>query len=151
MYHSIFQEALGNLSSNGDRIVPSFTKDSKKAEKMASPPPPKPQIATAAVEVPKDTTPQEESTKKPEWLAELSRKQANRRSGLFTSGPDTETNKTSSTSGTSPPKSVEKENNNKPVIASDKPHIPLKPSQIRDEGTGPQCRNLKIFLPLYFT
>ena len=134
--YPILQEALGNLSSNGDRIVPSFTKDSKKAEKMASPPPPKSQIATAAVEVPpKESPAHEESAKKPEWLAELSRKQANRRSGLFTSGPETETNKTSSTSGTSPPKSVEKENNNKPVIASDKPHIPLKPSQIRDEGT----------------
>ena len=37
--------------------------------------------------------------------------------------------------GSSPPK-VAENNNIKPVVAPDKPHIPLKPSQIRDEGEG---------------
>ena len=93
---------------------------------MASPP--KPQLPTAAIEA---KEPSDEASKKPDWLAELSRKQANRRSGLFTNSSDTSLDANKS-AGTSPPKIAE--NNNKPVIATDKPHIPLKPSQIRDEG-----------------
>ena len=68
-----------------------------------------------------------EPAKKPDWLAELSRKQANRRSGLFTT---TTNNEAEIKTGTSPPKIAE----NKPTVAPDKPHIPLKPSQIREEG-----------------
>ena len=40
--------------------------------------------------------------------------------------------------GSSPPK-VAENNNIKPVVAPDKPHIPLKPSQIRDEGEIFSC------------
>ena len=94
---------------------------------MASPP--KPQLPTAAIEA---KEPSDEASKKPDWLAELSRKQANRRSGLFTNSSDASLDANKS-AGTSPPKIAE--NNNKPVIATDKPHIPLKPSQIRDEGS----------------
>jgi len=76
-----FQEALGSLSSsNGsDR---NFSKESKKAEKMASSPPPKPQLpvqpatSVSAIEANKEAaTTLDDSAKKPDWLAELSRKQ----------------------------------------------------------------------------
>ena len=40
--------------------------------------------------------------------------------------------------GSSPPK-VAENNNIKPVVAPDKPHIPLKPSQNRDEGERFSC------------
>ena len=79
----VFQEALGSLSSsNGsDR---NFSKESKKAEKMASSPPPKPQLpvqpasatSVSAIEANKEAANTlDDSAKKPDWLAELSRKQ----------------------------------------------------------------------------
>ena len=81
----------------------------------------------------------EQSAKKPDWLAELSRKQANRRSAVFppASVASVEQSDTTSTNNlksgsTSPPKI---QNETKPAVAVDKPHIPLKPSQIREEGT----------------
>ena len=158
-----FQEALGSLSSSSNGGDKSFAKESKKAEKMASSPPPKPQLpvqpaATSAIEANKEAanTTLDDSAKKPDWLAELSRKQANRRSGLFsgnssetalnvedtaTAGPTAGTGskpltsgRSSLTSGGSSPPKMAENNNIKPVIAPDKPHIPLKPSQIRDEG-----------------
>ena len=83
----------------------------------------------------------EQSAKKPDWLAELSRKQANRRSAVFppasvASSVDQQSDTTSTNNlksgSTSPPKI---QNETKPAVAVDKPHIPLKPSQIREEGT----------------
>ncbi len=63
--------------------------------------------------------------KKPEWLEELSRKQAHRKSGLFT---DTKVETVSTTA-------VLNNVQPKPVVAiADKPHLPIKPSQIRDDG-----------------
>ena len=82
----------------------------------------------------------EQSAKKPDWLAELSRKQANRRSAVFppasVASVDQQSDTTSTNNlksgSTSPPKI---QNETKPAVAVDKPHIPLKPSQIREEGT----------------
>ncbi len=59
-----------------------------------------------------------EEPKKPGWLEELSRKQAHRKSGLF--------NKEQS-------KENLKETGSLPATA-DKPQLPVKPSQIRDDG-----------------
>merc|ERR1719266_2764409 len=133
---------------------------------MASSPPPKPQVpvqptsatSVSAIEANKEAANTlDDSAKKPDWLAELSRKQANRRSGLF-SGNSSETaldtciapgpaptvtgSKPLPISGGSSPPKVAENNNIKPVVAPDKPHIPLKPSQIRDEA-----RKSRDFLP----
>lgn len=63
--------------------------------------------------------------KKPDWLEELSRKQAHRKSGLFS---DTKVETIS-------PTSVSNNALAKPAVAiADKPHLPIKPSQIRDDG-----------------
>eukprot|EP00093_Oithona_nana_P004967 04967.XXX_31418_20456_1 [CDS] Oithona nana genome sequencing. len=84
-----------------------------------------------------ETINDEQSAKKPDWLAELSRKQANRRSAVFPPAssvvvePSSDTSTSNVKSGsTSPPKI---QNETKPAVAVDKPHIPLKPSQIREE------------------
>ena len=79
-----FQEALGSLSSSSNGGDKSFAKESKKAEKMASSPPPKPQLpvqpasatSVSAIEANKEAANTlDDSAKKPDWLAELSRKQ----------------------------------------------------------------------------
>ena len=98
-----------------------------------------------------ETINDEQSAKKPDWLAELSRKQANRRSAVFPPAssvvvePSSDTSTSNVKSGsTSPPKI---QNETKPAVAVDKPHIPLKPSQIREEGIEIQS---KIFPQKHF-
>ena len=107
-----------NPTNNGDKNQPKESLRKSSEDKI------KPSAAEIKTEPAKET---EDNAKKPDWLQELSRKQANRRSAVFTSNES----ETSIKSGTSPPK-VSAET--KPVVAPDKPHIPLKPSQIREEG-----------------
>jgi len=76
--------------------------------------------------------------KKPEWLEELSRKQAHRKSGLFT---DTKIENTNPQPSTQP----------KPVALTDKPHLPVKPSQIRDDGNWKYPQTFHTFSTLIFT
>ena len=105
-----------NPTNNGDKNLRKSSEDKIKA-------PPAENIKTEP-SAPKED---ESNAKKPDWLQELSRKQANRRSAVFTSN---ESDTSIKSAGTSPPKIAE----SKPVVAPDKPHIPLKPSQIREEG-----------------
>lgn len=186
MVRQTMKEALGNLSSsNGDRNgTRRASEDSKTRSSAASLntsgssaggsrpslPLPVPTVAAAATTPPgggnigaetiESSDGSGEPAKRPDWLAELSRKQANRRSGLFTgSGTNASTVSTSPPAAepvvpksstpedprpevvqlrykpevkpsSSPPKIAE----TKPTIASDKPNIPLKPSQIREEA-----------------
>jgi len=193
MVRQTMKEALGNLSSstNGDKNgVRRHSEDSKtKSSVIASSantttgsrpslPLPVPVVSAAttppggsnsgSAETKESSEVSGEPAKKPDWLAELSRKQANRRSGLFTGGQHQNSSSSLSTSppnvepsippmvtkptspeepavvqlrnpkptpadvklSSSPPKIAE----TKPTIASDKPHIPLKPSQIREEA-----------------
>ena len=106
-----------NPTNNGDKNLRKSSEDKIK---------PSPASENIKIE-PTSTKEEENNAKKPDWLQELSRKQANRRSAVFTSN---ESDTSIKSAGTSPPKIAE----SKPVVAPDKPHIPLKPSQIREEG-----------------
>ena len=61
------------------------------------------------------------TSKKPDWLEELSRKQAVRKSGLFSNKPDVKDPEPVTTSANA-------------AVEPNKPQVPLKPSQIRDEA-----------------
>jgi len=70
------------------------------------------------------TDPSPNSETKPSWLEELSRKQANRRSGVFTEPSSRAANKP------------------EPPLAENKPNLPSKPSQVKvDEGTRKNLTN----------
>lgn len=121
------QEALGTFSSSSTNEKSKEPRRTSEPPKATSPTKPSPPTPIISPEVSNATETSNDQAKKPDWLAELSRKQANRRSGMFSNNNSNEEVKP----GTSPPK-VPTES--KPVIAPDKPHIPLKPSQIREEG-----------------
>jgi hypothetical protein len=160
------QEVLGGLS-NGDKATKttttkesSFSRKSKTLEKadsekkLPAPKPPIPVVSLAGDQLIPDAKEETaiENAKKPGWLAELSRKQANRRSGLFsidivagetktavvtsptTTPTSTPITKISPESPTTTGPTTPTPPLNKPTVIADKPHIPLKPSQIRDEG-----------------
>ena len=132
----------GLTNGNSDVNKISETKEEKtKSTKMPPPKPPLPAAAlitnvnlaeTAASEAKKD----EAEKRKPDWLEELSRKQAHRKSGLFSetksesvlpSSSTATTTSTTTTAATAQPST-------KPSVVADKPHLPVKPSQIREDG-----------------
>ena len=147
-----FQEALGNLnptSNNGEKNPSASLRRS--SEDKSKP-------TNSSAPMTSETNNDEQSAKKPDWLAELSRKQANRRSAVFPPAsssvvvePSSDTSTSNVKSGsTSPPKI---QNETKPAVAVDKPHIPLKPSQIREEGIEIQSKFFppkKEFFVLFF-
>ena len=74
--------------------------------------------------------------RKPDWLEELSRKQAHRKSGMF-SDSKSESSVISSSAAAptvAPTAAPAPTAATKPAVVTDKPHLPVKPSQIRDEG-----------------
>lgn len=83
----------------------------------------------------REVTKTEEPSKKPDWLEELSRKQAVRKSGLFkdSNKPLSQTElKSTPTSNSSSPMEL-------------KPVLPTKPSQIRDEGKENKANKFSYF------
>ena len=71
--------------------------------------------------------------RKPDWLEELSRKQAHRKSGMFSDSKSESSVISSSAAPTVAPAPTAAAAT-KPAVVTDKPHLPVKPSQIRDEG-----------------
>ena len=129
---------MSSFSSHNNHNDKNGHSDQPQAAKSAAPVT-KPAAPAVPVVEPLESPTQESQgpAKKPDWLAELSRKQANRRSGLFTNNNE---DNVKTASGSSPPKPAapgpvaEPVGPAKPAVAADKPHIPLKPSQIREEG-----------------
>ncbi len=127
--------------TNGNSDVNKITETKEEKTKTTKMPPPKPPLPASAlipnvnqaeVEAKKD----EAEKRKPDWLEELSRKQAHRKSGLFSetksesvlpSSSTTATTSTTTSAATTQPLT-------KPSVVADKPHLPVKPSQIRDDG-----------------
>eukprot|EP00096_Caligus_rogercresseyi_P002582 TRINITY_DN1476_c1_g1_i2.p1 TRINITY_DN1476_c1_g1~~TRINITY_DN1476_c1_g1_i2.p1 ORF type:complete len:627 (+),score=195.72 TRINITY_DN1476_c1_g1_i2:400-2280(+) len=70
------------------------------------------------------------ANKKPDWLEELSRKQANRKSGFFN---DKTSSNIGSGSGSSMSMTASSTATRAPPALTDKPQLPTKPSQIRDD------------------
>eukprot|EP00095_Tigriopus_kingsejongensis_P008932 maker-scaffold199_size265817-snap-gene-1.49 protein:Tk08932 transcript:maker-scaffold199_size265817-snap-gene-1.49-mRNA-1 annotation:"---NA---" len=131
-------ESLHKQRANEDIAQVSFPQEPPpaKATSAKKQPPPKPPVSTAVLTTahPENKAdsriiaPKIEEPEKPKWLEELSRKQANRRSGFF---PQAHNDLSSSKA-----KENEAPTNHtvSPVIPESKPVIPTKPSQIRDEA-----------------
>ena len=131
---------LTNGGSNGDagsKASPvrknSSSDDGSAAKKLPPPKPPLPREDSKEMLV----APKTEAPKKPDWLEELSRKQNIRKSGLFKDKSEDKEEKEEDTSATSP-------------TGEPKPQVPLKPSQIKDEGKALLICHEEAKVPIMF-
>ena len=110
------------------------------AKKNPPPKPPVPAVLTSNHQENKSEVsselivPNSEEPKKPDWLEELSRKQAHRKSGFFRDQPAGDRGGESKLKENEAPKAAVVSPIVSPTVPESKPVIPTKPSQIRDEG-----------------
>jgi hypothetical protein len=161
-HSSSSSDSLQKQKSNEDLTKASPPKDSVKMASAKKQPPPKPPVSVSATVVVPATVlttanpennkgeriiaPKVEETEKPFWLEELSRKQANRKSLLkeqqHNNHPSHQSNNSSGINSSEHASNKSKENeaptdtNNHgaPLVPENKPVIPVKPSQIKDDG-----------------
>eukprot|EP00094_Tigriopus_californicus_P000168 TCALIF_00162-PC protein Name:"Similar to Sh3kbp1 SH3 domain-containing kinase-binding protein 1 (Rattus norvegicus)" AED:0.14 eAED:0.14 QI:397/0.8/0.72/1/0.8/0.90/11/104/1241 len=160
-HSSSSSDSLQKQKSNEDLTKASPPKDSVKMASAKKQPPPKPPVSVSATVVVPATVlttanpennkgeriiaPKVEETEKPFWLEELSRKQANRKSLLkeqqHNNHPSHQSNNSSGINSSEHASNKSKENeaptdtNNHgaPLVPENKPVIPVKPSQIKDD------------------